>query len=72
MPDDPYPTLRDESTNGYDPPTPRAALALTAVALAAVSLGAVVVLPAKLDTHELTLNIQVRAIQARILIEEGS
>jgi hypothetical protein len=35
--------------NGYEPSTPRAALGLTAVAMAAITMGALVVLPAKLD-----------------------
>ena len=34
---------------GYEPSTPRAALGLTAVAMAAITIGALVVLPAKLD-----------------------
>ena len=35
--------------NRYKPSTPRAALGLTAVAMAAITMGALVVLPAKLD-----------------------
>lgn len=35
---------------GYERSTPRAALGLTAVAMAAITMGALVVLPAKLDT----------------------
>ena len=35
---------------GYEPSTPRAALGLTAVAMAAITMGALVVLPAKLDS----------------------
>ena len=35
--------------NRYKPATPRAALGLTAVAMAAITMGALVVLPAKLD-----------------------
>ena len=36
--------------NGYEPSTPRAALGLTAVAMTAITIGALVVLPAKLDS----------------------
>lgn len=36
--------------NSYQPPTPRAAFGLAAVAMAAISIGAMVVLPAKLDS----------------------
>ena len=36
--------------NCYEPSTPRAALGLTAVAMAAITMGALVVLPAKLDS----------------------
>jgi hypothetical protein len=36
--------------NRYEPSTPRAAMGLTAVAMAAVTIGAMVVLPAKLDS----------------------
>lgn len=36
--------------NGYEPSTPRAALGLAAVAMAAITMGALVVLPTKLDT----------------------
>jgi len=36
--------------NRYEPSTPRAALGLIAVAMAAVSLAALVVLPAELET----------------------
>lgn len=36
--------------NGYEPSTPRVALGLTAVAMAAITMGALVVLPAKLDS----------------------
>jgi hypothetical protein len=36
--------------NGYEPSTPRAALGLIAVAMAAITMGALVVLPAKLDS----------------------
>ena len=36
--------------NGYKPSTPRATLGLTAVAMAAITIGAMVVLPAKLDS----------------------
>jgi hypothetical protein len=36
--------------NRYEPSTPRAALGLTAVAMAAITIGAMVVLPAKLDS----------------------
>jgi hypothetical protein len=36
--------------NGYEPSTPRAVLGLTAVAMAAITIGALVVLPAKLDS----------------------
>jgi hypothetical protein len=35
--------------NGYEPSTPRAALGLTAAAMAAITMGALVVLPAKFD-----------------------
>jgi len=35
--------------NGYKPSTPRAALGMTAVAMAAITLAALVVLPAKLE-----------------------
>ena len=35
--------------NRYKPSTPRAALGLTAVAMAAITMGTLVVLPAKLD-----------------------
>jgi len=35
--------------NRYEPSTPRAALGLTAVAMATITIGALVVLPAKLD-----------------------
>jgi len=41
--------LKDRNMNGYEPSTPRAALGLTAVAMAAITMGALVVLPAKLD-----------------------
>jgi hypothetical protein len=36
--------------NRYEPSTPRAALGLTAVAMAAITMGVLVVLPAKLDS----------------------
>ena len=36
--------------NGYEPSTPRAALGLSAVAMAAVTIGVLVVLPAKFDS----------------------
>jgi hypothetical protein len=36
--------------NDYEPSTPRAALGLTAVAMAAITMGALVVLPAKLGS----------------------
>ena len=36
--------------NSYDPSTPRAAFGLVAVAMAAISIGAMVVLPAKFDS----------------------
>ena len=36
--------------NSYEPSTPRAAFGLAAVAMAAISIGAMVVLPAKLDS----------------------
>ena len=36
--------------NTYEPSTPRAALGLTAIAMAAITIGALVVLPAKLDS----------------------
>jgi len=36
--------------NGYKPPTPRSALGLIAVAMSAITIGAMVVLPAKLDS----------------------
>jgi hypothetical protein len=36
--------------NGYEPPTPRVALGLTAVAMAAITMSTLVVLPAKLDS----------------------
>ena len=36
--------------NRYEPSTPRAAMGLTAVATAAITIGAMVVLPAKLDS----------------------
>jgi hypothetical protein len=41
---------KDRNVNGHEPSTPRAALGLTAVAMAAITMGALVVLPAKLDT----------------------
>jgi len=36
--------------NRYEPSTPRAAMGLIAVAMAAITIGAMVVLPAKLDS----------------------
>ena len=36
--------------NGYEPSTPRATLGLAAVAMTAITMGALVVLPAKLDS----------------------
>jgi len=36
--------------NGYKPSTPRTALGLTAIAMSAITIGAMVVLPAKLDS----------------------
>jgi hypothetical protein len=36
--------------NGYKPSTPRATLGLTAVAMSAITIGAMVVLPVKLDS----------------------
>jgi uncharacterized membrane protein len=36
--------------NSYEPSTPRAAFGLAAVAMAAISIGAMVVLPAKMDS----------------------
>ena len=36
--------------NGYEPSAPRVALGLTAIAMAAITMGALVVLPAKLDS----------------------
>jgi hypothetical protein len=36
--------------NGYEPSTPRVALGLTAVAMAVITVGALVVLPAELDS----------------------
>jgi hypothetical protein len=36
--------------NGYKPSTPRAALGLAAVAMAAITMGALVVLPAQLES----------------------
>ena len=36
--------------NGYEPSTPRAALGLTAAAMTAITIGAMVVLPAKLES----------------------
>ena len=38
--------------NSYEPSTPRAAFGLAAVAMAAISIGAMVVLPAKLDSAD--------------------
>jgi hypothetical protein len=48
--------------NGYEFSTPRAALGLTAVAMAAVTIGVLVVLPAKLgfdgaDLHTVAANL---------------
>ena len=36
--------------NGYEPSTPRAALGLAAVAMATITMGALVILPAKFDS----------------------
>ena len=36
--------------NGYKPSTPRSALGLIAIAMSAITIGAMVVLPAKLDS----------------------
>ena len=36
--------------NGYNPSKPRTALGLTAIAMSAITIGAMVVLPAKLDS----------------------
>lgn len=36
--------------NGYEPATPRAAMGLAALAMAAITLGTFVVLPAKFDS----------------------
>jgi hypothetical protein len=36
--------------NGYEPATPRTALGLIAVAMATITMGALVVLPAKFDS----------------------
>ena len=36
--------------NGYKPPTPRSFLGLIAIAMSAITIGAMVVLPAKLDS----------------------
>jgi hypothetical protein len=42
--------LRNRNINGYQPATPRAALGLTAVAMATITVAALVVLPAKFDS----------------------
>ena len=47
---DASPVRHDRRIDGYQPSTPRAALAFVAVALAAITLSAMVVLPAKLDS----------------------
>ena len=69
--------------NLYEPSTPRAALGLAAVAMAAITVGALVVLPAKLDfvsadAYALAAAkaatkapIEVAIIPARIDVSEG-
>jgi hypothetical protein len=42
--------LTDRNINGYQPATPRAALGLTAVAMATITVAALVVLPAEFDS----------------------
>jgi len=47
--------------NRYEPSTPRAALGLTAVGMAAVTLAALVVLPAELETVNAATSLQAAA-----------
>jgi len=41
---------KDLNVNRYEPSTPRAAIGLTAAVMTAITIGAMVVLPAKLDS----------------------
>jgi hypothetical protein len=53
----------------YEPSTPRAALGLSAVAMTAITVGAMVVLPAKIESgsvHPYTLAVTDRAARASI------
>jgi hypothetical protein len=42
--------VKDRKMNGYKPSTPRSALGLIAIAMSAITIGAMVGLPAKLDS----------------------
>ena len=43
-------SLKDHNVNRYEPSAPRAAIGLTAAVMTAITIGAMVVLPAKLDS----------------------
>jgi ABC-type phosphate/phosphonate transport system permease subunit len=62
--------------NRYEPSTPRAALASIAIALAAITMGALVALPAQLEatnaSAQTNFDIQVRVIEMHALTREAS
>ena len=62
--------------NRYEPSTPRVALASIAIAMAAITMGALAVLPAQLEVNGVSatsnFDIQVRVIEMHVLAKEAS
>ena len=62
--------------NRYEPSTPRAALASIAIAMAAITMGVLVVLPAQFEAANVSaqsdFDIQVRVIEMHALTREAS
>ena len=62
--------------NRYEPSTPRVALGSIAIAMAAITMGALVVLPAQLEAANASaisnFDIQVRVIDMHVITKEAS